>query len=134
MSIIDKARKLRKTIESLAISLDDENAAKNVELFEAWHPDTDYAVDDRRRYGDYLYKCLQAHTSQDAWNPADAPSLWARVLIPDPHDIPEWVQPSSTNPYMKGDKVRHVGKIWMSDVDNNVWEPSVYGWSEVVSK
>ena len=130
MSIIDKARKLRKTIENLAISLDDENAAKNMELFEAWHPDTDYAVDDRRRYGDYLYKCLQAHTSQTAWNPADAPSLWARVLIPDPHDIPEWVQPSSTNPYMKGDKVRHLGKVWVSDVDNNVWEPSVYGWSE----
>ena len=134
MSIIDKARKLRKTIENLAISLDDESAVKNVELFTLWHPDTDYAVDDRRRYGDYLYKCLQAHTSQAAWNPADAPSLWARVLIPDPHDIPDWVQPSSTNPYMKGDKVRHLGKIWVSDVDNNVWEPGVYGWDEVVSK
>lgn len=131
MSIIDKARKLRKTIESLALNLDDESAVKNVELFEAWHPDTDYAVDDRRRYGDYLYKCLQAHTSQAAWTPDAAPSLWARVLIPDPHDIPEWVQPSSTNPYMKGDKVRHVGKIWLSYVNNNVWEPSVYGWDEV---
>ena len=132
MSIIDKARKLRKTIESLAISLDDESAAKNVELFEAWKADTDYAVDDRRRFGEYLYKCLQAHTSQAAWTPDTAVSLWARVLIPDPHDIPEWVQPSSTNPYMKGDKVRHLGKIWVSDVDNNVWEPSVYGWSEAV--
>ena len=135
MSIIDKARKLRKTIENLAISLDDENAAKNVELFEAWKADTDYAVDDRRRYGSYLYKCLQAHTSQATWTPDAAPSLWARVLIPDPHDIPEWVQPSSTNPYMKGDKVRHIGKIWISDVDNNVWEPGAPGtetlWHEV---
>lgn len=135
MSIIDKARKLRKTIESLALNLDDESAVKNVELFEAWHPDTDYAVDDRRRFGSYLYKCLQAHTSQATWTPDAAPSLWARVLIPDPHDIPEWEQPSSTNPYMKGDKVRHLGKIWVSDVDSNVWEPGVPGtetlWHEV---
>ena len=42
-----------------------------------------------------------------------------------------WIQPNSTNPYMKGDKVTHNGKTWVSDVDNNVWEPSVYGWSEV---
>ena len=44
--------------------------------------------------------------------------------------IPEWEQPDSTNPYMKGDKVTHGGKTWVSDIDNNVWEPGVYGWSE----
>lgn len=32
--------------------------------------------------------------------------------------------------YMAGDKVTHNDKHWVSDVDNNVWEPSVYGWSE----
>lgn len=135
MNIIEKARFYRRKIEAWAETQTDEEAVKTIDLYPAWHPDTDYAVDDRRRYGAYLYKCLQAHTSQAAWNPADAPSLWARVLIPDPHDIPEWEQPSSTNPYMKGDKVRHVGKIWISDVDNNVWEPGAPGtetlWHEV---
>jgi hypothetical protein len=29
-----------------------------------------------------------------------------------------------------GAKVSHNGKHWISDVDNNVWEPGVYGWSE----
>lgn len=129
--IIERARQLRKVIESLAETLDDEAAAKSVELFTAWATDTDYAVGDRRRYGEFLYKCLQAHTSQDTWNPADAPSLWAKVLVPDPGDIPEWEQPESTNPYMMGDKVRHNDKIWISIVDNNVWEPGVYGWDEV---
>ena len=61
--------------------------------------------------------------------PADAPSLWAEILIPDPEVIPDWVQPGSTNPYMKGDKVKLNGKTWMSDIDNNVWETGVYGWS-----
>ena len=74
---------------------------------------------------------LQAHTSQDGWEPNVAPSLFAKVLIPDPEVIPEWEQPDSTNPYMKGDKVTHNGYTWISDIDNNVWEPGVYGWSMV---
>ena len=43
----------------------------------------------------------------------------------------EDVQPDSTNPYAKGDKVTHNGKTWQSTTDNNVWEPGVYGWEEV---
>lgn len=131
MSIIERARQLRAVIESLAETLDDESAAESVELFPIWATDTDYAVGDRRRYEGLLYKCLQAHTSQVTWNPADAPSLWAKVLNPDPGEIPEWEQPESTNPYMMGDKVRHNEKIWISVIDNNVWEPGIYGWDEV---
>ena len=25
----------------------------------------------------------------------------------------------------------HKGKTWISDADNNVWEPGVYGWTEL---
>lgn len=132
MSIIERARQLRAVIESLAETLDDESAAESVELFPIWATDTDYAVGDRRRYEESLYKCLQAHTSQEGWTPDDAPSLWAKVLIPDPEVIPEWEQPESTNPYMKGDKVKHNNKTWESNIDNNVWEPGVYGWDEVI--
>ena len=131
MSIIERARQLRAVIESLAETLDDESAAESIELFPIWATDTDYAVGDRRRYEGLLYKCLQAHTSQETWNPADAPSLWAKVLNPDPGEVPEWEQPESTNPYMMGDKVRHNEKIWISVIDNNVWEPGIYGWDEV---
>lgn len=63
--------------------------------------------------------------------PTDAPSLFAKVLIPDTDTIPEWEQPNSTNPYAKGDKVTHNGKTWISTADGNVWEPGVYGWEEV---
>lgn len=132
MSIIERARQLRAVIESLAETLDDESAAESIELFPIWATDTDYAVGDRRRYEGLLYKCLQAHTSQETWNPTDAPSLWAKVLNPDPGEIPEWEQPESTNPYMMGDKVRHNEKIWISVIDNNVWEPGIYGWDEVI--
>ena len=129
--IITRAYQLRETIEALAATLDDTAALDNVELFPAWEADFSYKVGDRVRFAGVLYACLQDHSAQPKWNPADAPSLWARVLIPDPGVIPEWEQPESTNPYKTGDKVRHNGKIWVSTVDNNVWEPGVYGWDEV---
>ena len=127
----EKARSIRPIIEKAAVSLDDTDALNAIELFPAWASGIEYAVDTRVRYGGLLYKCLQAHTSQESWAPINAPSLWARVLIPDPEVIPEWVQPESTNPYMIGDKVMHNGQTWVSTVDNNVWEPGVYGWDSV---
>lgn len=129
-----KAYKLRELIVKASESLSDTDALEAVELFDEWATDTEYAVDKRVRYNGTLYKCLQSHTSQGTWTPTDAPSLWAKVLIPDPEVIPDWEQPSSTNPYMKGDKVKHNGKTWQSDINNNVWEPGVYGWSEVAER
>lgn len=127
--IIEKARVLRKQIESLAENLDDEAALETPELFQSWQVDKTYEAGARVRYEEVLYKCLQSHTSQSTWIPVDAPSLWTKVLIPG-DEIPEWEQPDSTNPYMKDDKVTHNGKTWISIIDNNVWEPGVYGWEE----
>lgn len=128
----EEAYLLRDIIEEAATSLDDEKALAGITLFPKWAVNIEYEVGDRVRFNDILYRCLQAHTSSDVWNPANAVSLWARVLIPDPDVIPEWEQPDSTNPYMRGDKVRYNDKIWVSDIDNNVWAPGIYGWSEVI--
>ena len=127
--IVERARQLRSQIESLAETLDDTAALEVTELFPTWEDNQAYEVGARVRFEDVLYKCLQSHTSQSTWTPAAAPSLWARVLVPG-DDIPEWEQPESTNPYMKGDKVTHNEKTWISIIDNNVWEPGVYGWNE----
>lgn len=128
---LEAAKPVRAVMDQAGEMLTDEQAATVPTLYRAWESGVAYSIGDRRLYDGILYKCVQAHTSQETWNPADAPSLWARVLIPDPDVIPEWEQPDSTNPYMKGDKVTHNGKTWISDVDNNVWEPGVYGWTEV---
>lgn len=132
MNIVDRAKTLRGQVESLAETLDDEQALEVVELFPKWKGDFLYQVGDRVRYEDALYRCLVQHVSQATWNPKDATSIWAKVLIPDPEVIPEWEQPDSTNPYMTGDKVKHNDKTWISIIDNNVWEPGVYGWDEVI--
>ena len=106
-----------------------------VQLFPLWKADVEYTVGQRVRYNEVLYSVLTAHTSQADWTPEVAPSLFAKVLIPDENVIPEWEQPDSTNPYKKGDKVSHNGKIWESQIDGNVWEPGVVGteslWVEV---
>lgn len=127
-----EARIYRAAIVKAAESLSDSDALAAPMLFERWNGDgVSYETGTRLYHKEVLYKVLQSHTSQPDWTPENSPSLFARVLIPDPDVIPEWEQPESTNPYMRGDKVRHNGKVWVSDVDNNVWEPGVYGWTEV---
>lgn len=139
MTFIEKARELRTLIEkamTVTGSLTDAEAVAAVCLYPHWSGDgIAYAKGQRVQYKNALYTVLQAHTSQSDWTPVDAPSLFAKVLIPDPTVVPEWEQPDSTNPYMKGDKVAHSGKTWVSLIDNNVWEPGATGteslWQEV---
>lgn len=123
------AKLLRKAIEKASVSLPDVDATEVPELFPTWETNTDYAVGDRRQYNGILWKCIQAHHSQDDWTPDVAVSLWARTSA---DEFPEWIQPTgASDAYAKGDKVSHNEKHWQSDIDGNVWEPGVYGWSEV---
>lgn len=109
----------------------EETALRMVSYYPEWQTGTAYSVNDRVQHKETLYSCLQNHTAQANWAPTDAPSLWAKVLIPNANVTPEWEQPDSTNPYAKGDKVTHNGKTWESTLNGNVWEPSIYGWKEV---
>lgn len=118
--------------------LTDEQALEMPLLFPKWQAGKEYAVGDRVLYLGTLYKVIQAHTSQQGWEPDITPSLFAKNLIVkdddgEQVDIPEWEQPGSTNPYMKGDKVKFEGKIYQSLIDQNVWSPAAYpqGWEEV---
>lgn len=111
----------------------DEQAIDAVAVYPTWREGVAYVAGERVRYNEILYKVLQDHTSQTTWTPESAPSLFAKVLISDPETIPEWTQPDSTNPYQTNDKVTHKGATWISTIDNNVWEPGVYGWTKVES-
>lgn len=125
---INKARKLRPIIEKAAASLSDETALQAVALYPVWDAGVAYVPGQRVRYNSALYKVLTAHTSQTDWTPDTSSSLYATVLTSEDGSILTWVQPESTNPYMTGDKVTHNDLTWVSTVDNNVWEPGVYGW------
>ena len=112
------------------LTVDDNTGLRMVEFYPEWASGVAYTTGYKVQRSGKLWRCLQDHTSQDGWEPESAPSLWAKVLIPDETVVPEWEQPGSTNPYSAGDKVLHNGKTWVSDIDNNVWEPGVYGWTE----
>ena len=123
------ALKLRELIIKASVSLDDESALQGIELFPLWKTGVAYEVGDRIRYEDVLYKCVQAHTSQADWTPSISKALWVEVSI---DEFPEWKQPTGVHDsYMNGDKVSHLEKHWVSTMDYNVYEPSVYGWDEV---
>jgi hypothetical protein len=117
-------------MEQAAASLPDEDALEAVELFPVWAAGTDYAAGIRVSYGGKLYRCEQRHTSQAGWEPPITPALWTEVA--EPGTIPVWRQPTGAqDAYMTGDKVHYpdeTGPVYVSTVDNNVWEPGVYGW------
>lgn len=125
------ARILRKKIEELALPMTDADAFAVPELFPMWKVGTAYQTGDRVQYESKLYKCLQSHTSQADWIPSTAVSLWVEVSDP-AIEFPPWKQPSGAHDaYMTGNKVSHNEKHWISEADNNIWEPGVYGWREV---
>lgn len=124
------AQAIRNAILNAAKELVDDTALTVPWMYAEWGTNKAYAIGDRVRYADTLYKCVQAHTSSESYTPDITVSLWAEVLPGQDGDIGEWVQPDSTNPYMTGDKVTHNGKRWISTIDYNVYEPGVYGWEE----
>ena len=131
MSYVEEAKKLRPIIEEASKFLSDEVAQDAPELFPSWKPNGyDYKVKDRVHFGEYLYKCILDHTSQEDWPPNEAVSLWVKIADP-AIEWPDWVQPiGAHDAYAKGDKVTHNDKHWISEIDANVYEPGVYGWTE----
>ena len=126
-----KVNTFREKLETVSQSLPDDLAQFSVAMYPHWNGESvEYTTDYRIQYNYVVYKCLQPHTSQPQWTPTDAPSLWAKVLVPSPDVIPDWEQPDSTNAYMTGDKVRYNGKVYESLIDNNIWSPEAYpqGW------
>ena len=111
-------------------AIDEVTATEHTDVFSPWAEGMKYVAGNLRTYGDKLYKCVQNHTSQADWTPDVTPALW--VLAGDPaEEWPAWSQPvGAHDAYNKGDKCSHNEKHWISDVDSNVWEPSVYGWTE----
>lgn len=129
----EHAYKLRDLIHKATLSLSDEDALDGVELFPAWEVDAAYTIGQRIRYEGTLYRCEQAHTSQESWTPDVTPALWTEVALPGV--IPVWKQPTGAqDAYNTGDKVHYPdenGPVYISTIDSNVWAPGVYGWEVV---
>lgn len=130
--LVEQAQAIRAGMQALARTAPDAVLlAQPMAVYDEWSAESmEYVLNDIRQYNGLLYRCVQAHTSQATWTPEAAASLWTRIADP-AQEWPEWIQPTGAhNAYAKGAKVSHNGKHWISDVDANVWEPGVYGWTE----
>lgn len=133
MITIERAKELRAIIEAAILELnqDDVTALGNIELYAMWQSGKAYTVGERIQYGDKLYKCVQAHTSQDDWAPDVTPALWVVVSV---EEWPEFIHPTGAHDvYNKGDKVTYNGKHYISLIDANAYSPDEYpaGWEKV---
>ena len=63
--------------------LDDNTAARHAEVFEEWRVGVYFDVGKMRRdpLNGKLYRCGQAHTSVEGWNPSLTPAMWVLVDV-----------------------------------------------------
>lgn len=113
-----------------ADQLTPDELAALVDLYPPWSADSvQYDADAIVAYDSQLYRIVTPHTSQESWTPDATPALWEPCAPPG--TIPIWQAPSGAHDsYAKGDRVTWPagGSVWESTVDNNVWEPGVFGW------
>lgn len=121
-------------IMSQQMGLDEQTAMEIADLYEPWEVGKLYPTGKILKHGKnsdgetQLYTVIQEHTSQDTWTPDAVPSLYKKIGFTD-SGVPVWTQPlGAEDAYNLGDTVSHKEQIWESEVDNNVWEPGVYGW------
>lgn len=129
----ERAIQLRRLIEKAAASLCDSDALTGTELYPLWKAGTDYSLGQRVRWQGLLFRLIpETHHAQADWPPDRTPAVWARVDDP-AEEWPEWRQPLGVeDAYPANARVSHNGKRWINACgDGNVWEPGVYGWTEI---
>ena len=71
--------RLRAIIETAVQSLPDSEALEAVSLHPAWAAGQDYPTGHKIQRDGRLWRCIQAHTSQEGWEPENAASLWEGI-------------------------------------------------------
>ena len=131
------ALQLRRALELLvqAAPLSENETLALADLYEPWAAGVEYPAGKILKCGEddngdtILFTVLQSHTAAENWPPGDTPALYKRIGFAE-SGVPLWVQPlGAVDAYVKGDTVSHKDAVWVSDINGNVWEPGVYGWS-----
>lgn len=69
-----------------------------------WQPGIDVQVGDVYTFGAFIWKCLQAHTTQGAWTPDLTPALWQKVELVSEDAVRIWAAGIA---YIVGDEVAY---------------------------
>ena len=107
------------------------DALDNAGMFPLWSErmDMDAKVGEYLRYEDSLYRVKQAHKIQAHYPPSTATAaLYGKVTMPG--EVPDW----NAGSWAKGVTVSHRGRLWLSMVGNNTWEPGAPGVYDIIWK
>ena len=61
------------------LEVDDQTACRMRGFYPAWTAGGAYTAGFKAQDSGRLWRCLQAHTSQDGWEPENAPALWEEI-------------------------------------------------------
>jgi hypothetical protein len=61
------------------LDVDNNTALRMINYYPSWASGVSYATGFKVKYNNRLYKVLQAHTSQEGWQPDLAASLWTEI-------------------------------------------------------
>lgn len=61
------------------LSVDDATALRMVQFYPEWTAGTAYSADYRVQRSGKLWRCVQAHTAQEGWEPENAAALWTQI-------------------------------------------------------
>jgi hypothetical protein len=101
------------------------------DIYPLWVVPLAYSANDVVIFENLGYECLQAHTSQIDWQPPLVPALW-KLFVPDSEGPQPWVQPTGAqDAYQIPDQVTHNGHLWECNTPDCVWEPGVFGWTDL---
>ena len=134
------AKQLRRAMQLYIANLEDESVMMEVaDLYPSWEDllaqKKNFPAKTVFKWGanadgeTQLWSFISDYTPQELYPPDVDISHYKKVGVTE-SGVPLWTQPlGATDAYQKGDIVEHKGQTWISDLDNNVWEPGVYGWS-----
>lgn len=61
------------------LRVDDRMALRMLAFYPEWENGEAYAAGYKLQRGGKLWRCVQAHTAQEGWEPENAPSLWEEI-------------------------------------------------------
>ena len=62
-----------------ALDVDDQMAYRMREFYPAWEAGIAYSAGYKAQHNGKLWRCRQAHTSQEGWEPENVPALWEEL-------------------------------------------------------
>ena len=93
-----------------------------------WQPGIDVQVGDVYSFGAFLWRCIQAHTTQGTWTPDLTPALWRKVEVIPEDSTRVW---AAGIDYIVGDEVAYPdanGAMYtcqQAHMSQTGWEPPV---------